>query len=502
MRTSTNVYLLVLSLADSVYLVMNIPLSLLSCSKPGMALAVYKFNPYGRFISNFSGNVAVWVTVVFTVERYLAVCHPIHGKVWCTVHRAKLASLAATLLVFINTLPTLFELEVVVEAAAAVTTTDRTTSFNATGSYSGVSDSIGASGSDSKAGGGSDVTPVNANYPSAYATATSKFGAWSEGYVARVDFANTSSESFSEMLTVVFTTPSLAAANPSVSEVVQVGDNGSGLEKKVDGKAGNPSPKVKDEAAPQSAGVPRCVETSMARQPSYMIGYSWWYVTVFAFVPMFFLAIFNTVLIRALIVAGRKRQQLALISTSTTPINGASGGNSAPRYSAFLKPDKKLSKKEQKLARKELKNLSTPCRDRNSGGTCDGLSTSQNSHGSFNEINSHTSISTTLTHKRQTRRISREQNKVTLLLVTIVMIFFLCQLPWTGLYLYKALGPEPSESGSIRLKIAGNVCNLLAIVNASVNFYLYSCFSKRFRRTLAKLVFCWRRKRNMSPTTV
>ncbi|RUS86500.1 hypothetical protein EGW08_005750 [Elysia chlorotica] len=277
--TSTNVYLLVLSLADSVYLLMNIPLSQLSCSKPGLPLAVYKFNPYGRAISNFSGNVAVWVTVVFTVERYLAVCHPIHGKVWCTVHRAKLASLAATVLVFVNTLPTLFELEVV------------------------------------------------------------------------------------------------------------------------------------------SAGIPMCVETSMARRPSYLIGYSWWYVTVFAFIPLIFLAIFNTVLIRALIVAGRKRQQLALINT---------GGASQ----------------------------------------------------------------------------TAEQNKVTLLLVTIVMIFFVCQLPWTAIYLYKNLGPRPSASGIIRLKIAGNVCNLLALVNASVNFYLYSCFSKRFRRTLAKLVFCWRRRRNMSPTNV
>ena len=431
------------------------------------------------------------VTVVFTVERYLAVCHPIHGKVWCTVHRAKLASLAATLLVFINTLPTLFELEVVVEAATAATTTDNAAALNATHSYSPATEVSG--------GGSSSVTAMLRNSGSGYATTTSRLGAWSDGYMASVD-VDASEETFSEILTAVFTTPSMAV-NPSESGVMGEGEGGEAPRKIQAGETEDDGINVVLHTAMQSMGIPRCVETSLARRPSYMIGYSWWYVTVFAFIPLIFLAIFNTVLIRALIVAGRKRQQLALISTSSGPPSGA-GGKSTSRFSTFLRPEAKLSKKEQKLARQEMKKLTSSCRDANSSMVFDGLSTSQNSHGSFHDASSHTSVSVALTHKRQTRRISREQNKVTLLLVTIVMIFFVCQLPWTAIYLYKNLGPKPSPSGIIWLKIAGNVCNLLALVNASVNFYLYSCFSKRFRRTLAKLVFCWRRKRNMSPTTV
>ncbi|CAL1532843.1 unnamed protein product [Lymnaea stagnalis] len=327
MRTSTNVYLLVLSLADSVFLLFNFILSVLDCRKRDLGDSAYHFNPYGRFLSNYSGNVAVWITVVFTVERYIAVCHPIHGKVWCTVSRAKLASAAVTVLVMANTVPTVFELEIV---------------HTETG--------------------------------------------------------------------------------------------------------------------------PRCRTTKFAKSYGYEIGYSWWYVTVFTFIPLVFLTIFNIVLIRALFLASRKREQLALISTSRHP-NGRDKKNSFQASSQYT--------------------------------IADNISSTHTS-----DRSSPSSVTMTLTKKRQSRRFSREQNKVTLLLVTIVMIFLLCQLPWTALFLYTTyLSSNNLDDSSAAIKIAGNICNLLGLINASVNFYLYSCFSKRFRRTLAKLVLFWRR-RSSSPTTL
>ena len=91
-------------------------------------------------------------------------------------------------------------------------------------------------------------------------------------------------------------------------------------------------------------------------------------------------------------------------------------------------------------------------------------------------------------------RKSREQHKVTLMLTVIVIIFLFCQLPWTVLYLYRAYlsAHNLSAAGSDAMKIAGNVVNLLAQANASGNFYLYSFFSKRFRRTLARLFLFWK----------
>jgi len=44
------------------------------------------------------------------------------------------------------------------------------------------------------------------------------------------------------------------------------------------------------------------------------------------------------------------------------------------------------------------------------------------------------------------------------------------------------------------LKMAGNVFNLLVVVNCSVNFVLYSSFSSKFRMTFRRL-FCRARRR-------
>ncbi|CAG5119220.1 unnamed protein product [Candidula unifasciata] len=319
MRTSTNVYLLVLSLADSVFLVFNFALSILDCRKRGLHDSAYLFNPYGRFVSNYSGNVGVWVTVVFT------------GKVWCTVTRAEIASLSVVILALINTIPTLFELEVV-----------------------------------------------------------------------------------------------------------------------------------------NTVLGPRCSPTQFARSFSYEIGYSWWYVLVFTFIPFICLTIFNCVLIRALFVAARKRQQLALVSTTISKSQDANTKNKKDNHQHVVQDNNSVTQ----MSERSSSNSNTP---------------------SFR----------VKLKPRQNRRSTREQNKVTIMLITIVMIFLFCQLPWTALYLYQTyLSSNNIAGSSTALKIAGNICNLLQLVNASVNFYLYSCFSKRFRHTLAKLMLFWRLSNSSSPTTV
>lgn len=57
-------------------------------------------------------STSVWLTVTFTVERYIAVCHPIRGRMLCTESRAKRVIVAVYLICFSATLPTPFEWEV------------------------------------------------------------------------------------------------------------------------------------------------------------------------------------------------------------------------------------------------------------------------------------------------------------------------------------------------------------------------------------------------------
>ena len=270
MRTSTNVYIMVLALADTFYLVFSFALSFARCSNHDQSYAAFQFIPYGRVISDTAGNTAVWITVIFTIERYVAVCHPMKGKVWCTVTKARVASFLALIFCTANTIPELFELNIRLSSG----------------------------------------------------------GKW------------------------------------------------------------------------------RCRKTEMAGTTSYQIGYNWWYVTLFTFVPFVFLIIFNSHLIRSLLRAKKKRKALL-----------------------------------------------------------------QSNSGSVKN--------------------SREENKVTLMLVTIVIIFLVCQLPWTVLLLYRSYLDDNGHYVPVtNIKIAGNICNLLVQINASVNFYLYSFFSRKFRRTFTN-IFCF-----------
>lgn len=68
--------------------------------------------PNGRVLTDMAANVSVLLTVIFTVERYIGVCHPMRGKVLCTPQRAKLVTGIVALVAISLTIPEFFEREV------------------------------------------------------------------------------------------------------------------------------------------------------------------------------------------------------------------------------------------------------------------------------------------------------------------------------------------------------------------------------------------------------
>lgn len=63
-----------------------------------------------------AGNTSTWLTVTFTLERYVAVCHPMRRELFCSaspISRARRIICIVYFICFMVTLPTPFEWDVV-----------------------------------------------------------------------------------------------------------------------------------------------------------------------------------------------------------------------------------------------------------------------------------------------------------------------------------------------------------------------------------------------------
>lgn len=115
MRSSTNWYLAALAIFDMCYLVFSFILSIQHYPHIHDAhfYFYWKLWPYLITFTDASSNSSVWITVTFTIERYIAVCYPMKGKVLCTESRAKKMIIIVFLSSFLITLPTAFEWNII-----------------------------------------------------------------------------------------------------------------------------------------------------------------------------------------------------------------------------------------------------------------------------------------------------------------------------------------------------------------------------------------------------
>lgn len=111
MRSSTNIYLAALATFDMLYLIFSFLLSLKHYSDISNVRYYYywKMFPYSLMIADACTNISVWLTVTFTIERFIVISHPIRGKVICTEARAKKVILIVFVICFTYVLPTPFE---------------------------------------------------------------------------------------------------------------------------------------------------------------------------------------------------------------------------------------------------------------------------------------------------------------------------------------------------------------------------------------------------------
>jgi len=79
MKSSTNYYLTTLAIYDVLYITLVYVMSYNVVSLNFWV--VWTKNLVLRPLTNAASNTGVWLTLTFTVERYIGVCHPMKGKV-------------------------------------------------------------------------------------------------------------------------------------------------------------------------------------------------------------------------------------------------------------------------------------------------------------------------------------------------------------------------------------------------------------------------------------
>ncbi|XP_054157468.1 FMRFamide receptor-like [Oppia nitens] len=114
MRSSTNWYLAALAIFDMLYLIFTFYLSFRHYDNIKDLKFYYYWLlwPYAVMICDGSSNTSIWLTVTFTIERYIAVCYPMKGKVICTESRARKQIFCVFIVCFGFTIPTPFEWEI------------------------------------------------------------------------------------------------------------------------------------------------------------------------------------------------------------------------------------------------------------------------------------------------------------------------------------------------------------------------------------------------------
>jgi len=122
--STTNRYLTCLAVYDVLYLLFA--LSLIVKHYPTICSTcwgtVFYYAHVGRPLVDIWSNTGVWLTVTFTVERYICVSYPLKGMVWCTVRRANYIIVLVCALSAIITLPDFFTWTIVASGSSRLST--------------------------------------------------------------------------------------------------------------------------------------------------------------------------------------------------------------------------------------------------------------------------------------------------------------------------------------------------------------------------------------------
>ena len=136
-RRTTGFMLQMLAVADAVYLVCCLFYQTLNCAvkwTDWLPEAVRRGWPYVEVyawpMASMAQTATVWLVVVLTADRYIAICRPLHAAQYSTVSRVRSAVATVWIVAALYNLPRFFERVVVVDVSANSTSPTVTSSLD------------------------------------------------------------------------------------------------------------------------------------------------------------------------------------------------------------------------------------------------------------------------------------------------------------------------------------------------------------------------------------
>ena len=213
--------------------------------------------------------------------------------------------------------------------------------------------------------------------------------------------------------------------------------------------------------ATNNSAEPETINIGLASLPLYNIIYENVSYCLFVFfLPLSVLIFFNAHLVNALKHAGRQRKQITKSFSRDDSCTSSSATLTHPVYSL---------------------------------------------RGTSSAMTMTTTTTTTTTPQPLSRAASRsatsaDENNVTLVMIIIVLVFIICETPAALNQILYYVFPY-SDSECTHYNRFYNICNLLVVLNSSLNFVIYCFFRRQFQQQLATLCFC-RQSRTQLATTV
>ncbi|CAG9763052.1 unnamed protein product [Ceutorhynchus assimilis] len=379
MRSSTNIYLSALAIADIIHLFFVFLLSF----KHDKVIHERKYELYWRFyglthwLCDAASSTSVWLTVSFTIERYIAVCHPMKGKYFCTENRAKTVTVIVYILCILTTLSTSFEYQLTLNDTVVC---DNNCQFENTTNQEGHYLPKNTRNVEAE-----NNVFLNPNLSKALENILSNC-TYNHPHIIYVYPQNNTAKSrsipdysdYSNNMTIVHNNETQTKSCCNTKLYIDV------------------------------------ESTNLGKHYTYTTIMYWYTALIFGMVPLILIAVFNCFLIRQVYVSRCKRRIMTRTNTQTSQSDTPSN-----------------------------------------------------------------------------------ENRITLMLIAVVVMFLICQSPTASYLIYYNFNPALTQRQKNIESILGNIFNFLLTINASCNFLLYSIISKNFRSTFKQLFF-----NRKSPTDV